>query len=38
MPNSYENGSKFDDEVQLKKKNPAPLIKNFLQKKLEKET
>ena len=31
MPNSYKNGLKFDDEVQLKKK-PCPFNKIFLQK------
>ena len=38
MLNSYGNGLKFDDEVQLWKKNPATFTKIFLQKKLEKET
>ena len=38
MPNNYGNGLKFGDEVQLKKKNLAPLTIFFCKKKLEKET
>ena len=38
MPNSYGNGLKFDDEVQLKKKIPAPLTIFFYKKKFEKVT